>query len=1382
MKNRFLSVCLFAVLFSTIFLLLGCPNVSESPTLNIPNQTVDEGQVLQFDLKQYAADKNINALTFTIVSGVGEIVGTDYKYLPNYAEAGLKSVTIKVTNLSGKSVQSTFNIDVVDTPIEIEVQKIFNENKTLISWQEVADGADRIVVEKKVGDGVFAQIDELTADATHCENIVVANVRNTYRIKLYMETAFDTSNEVMFQFFESEDDIQFEFDGVIYTIDKEFSAENTEFSIREESGILHIDMLVDDQAPEASYKTSQEYSTYLTCPLVWPISLSWAHSPGSYYAEVSRRIVQITPISYFEYEPYEIPITSKEISGQVTDRLIVDFVPLDAAAAFFEFIEPIGLKQYTASILGYHEIEEYEHLVYFEPSNSSVTGYKKYSETVDNNFEPKNDFALIFIHGKQGTRIGESAVTGEDEEQRERWAEFYKKFNSTSNTFDYFEYYYDSNVRTATEYGEELYRIMDTAGIFDKYEKIFIISHSMGGLVSRGLLKELNTAEVAKIEQVYTLDTPHEGSPLASLIRTMTDENEYNRLLWYFDILELRQRFIDDLLLKGIRIITGTIKAGDLAGIAISELRELAYVIVDILKETPILFTVLIANYGRNLGLELAPYPGYTSIEYTYQDYLDNLSTELNNVNFPANTELNGLKTNLDKITYIKGKIATTKFQPSEEITIYDVGLLLCQMIFEEFADIAGMPAHSEGDGFVSLISQSLGVNEVLFDGINHDRITKDEDVVSYVHNDVIGRLDNSIPSVTKVSGPNGEISGNSSTFTWTGSDSDGTITKYEYRKDEGGWVSNGTSTSYTWNGYSEGQHKFEVRAQDNEGAYSNIISWSFTYSTGTIVVGEMVLVEGGTFMMGDTWGDGRQNELPVHEVTLSYDFFVGKYEVTFEEYDAFCDATGRSKPNDSGWGRGTRPVINIYWKDAVAYCNWLSEKNNLPKAYDSNGNLLDASSYETTDITKVVGYRLLTEAEWEYAARGGNESMGYKYSGSNTASDVAWYSENSGGKTHEVGTKLPNELGIYDMSGNVWEWCSDWYSSNYYSTSPSINPYNHTSSSRRVERCSGWREGIGGVKVSNRYGESPSTYRYSDLGFRVARTATSSSSAESMPTARSWLAAVNVGDKIMAIGGGDRITKTPYAKNEIYNPITNSWETLTPMPTPRYALAAAEYNGKVYVFGGQQIFGNASPVNNVEIYDPVTDSWSTGSPMPNARCELAAATCGDKIFVIAGLNYATRYNTLQIYSPGTDSWSTGASLPKSFSQHAAIGYGGKVYVFGGMDNSRKRLDTVYIYDPQSDTWSSGASAPTARSEIAAAVAGSKIYIFGGITKDFTEGLTTVDIYDPLSDSWQKGDPSLSKRSALAAASVGSKAYLIGGYLYGNPIIELNSVEAYSTE
>ena len=256
--------------------------------------------------------------------------------------------------------------------------------------------------------------------------------------------------------------------------------------------------------------------------------------------------------------------------------------------------------------------------------------------------------------------------------------------------------------------------------------------------------------------------------------------------------------------------------------------------------------------------------------------------------------------------------------------------------------------------------------------------------------------------------------------------------------------------------------------------------------TSSSVAKGNFILVEKGSFTMGDT--DGASDEKPTHKVTFTYNFYIGKYEVTFDEYDAFCSATGKSKPNDQGWGRGSRPVINVTWWDAIDYCNWLSEKEKLPKAYDSNGNLLDKDGRVTTDITKVLGYRLPTEAEWEFAARGGNKSRGYQYAGSSTVGDVAWYDSNSGGKTQEVGKKAPNELGIYDMSGNVWEWCSDWYDSGYYAKSPTTNPYNSTAGSNRVERGGGWYNDATSTRVAIRRNYSPSSADYY-LGFRIART-----------------------------------------------------------------------------------------------------------------------------------------------------------------------------------------------------------------------------------------------------------------------------------------------------
>jgi len=256
---------------------------------------------------------------------------------------------------------------------------------------------------------------------------------------------------------------------------------------------------------------------------------------------------------------------------------------------------------------------------------------------------------------------------------------------------------------------------------------------------------------------------------------------------------------------------------------------------------------------------------------------------------------------------------------------------------------------------------------------------------------------------------------------------------------------------------------------------------------------GKFVLVRAGTFQMGNTRNDseGNYDEKPVHTVNLTYDYWIGKYEVTFDEYDAFCEATGRSKPKDEGWTRGLRPVINVTWYDAIAYCNWLSEKEGLPKAYDSAGNLINGKGKITVDILEILGYRLPTEAEWEYAARGGTLSTkNYKYAGSDSIGEVAWYSGNSellGFQcTQVVGKKLPNSLGFYDMSGNVWEWCHDWYGE--YTAVEKENPIGPKSGARRVIRGGGWGSLELFCRVAIRDYGTPA-YSSGNLGFRVVRT-----------------------------------------------------------------------------------------------------------------------------------------------------------------------------------------------------------------------------------------------------------------------------------------------------
>ncbi len=260
----------------------------------------------------------------------------------------------------------------------------------------------------------------------------------------------------------------------------------------------------------------------------------------------------------------------------------------------------------------------------------------------------------------------------------------------------------------------------------------------------------------------------------------------------------------------------------------------------------------------------------------------------------------------------------------------------------------------------------------------------------------------------------------------------------------------------------------------------------------------ELVYVRAGSFLMGGTRrvSRSRPEEFPVHPVELTYDFWIGKYEVTFEQFDSFCSSVGREKPDDRTWGRLDRPVIHVSWWDAIAYCNWLSQMEDLPVAYrlrneEDAGRLLDWQGSVTEDITTVIGYRLPTEAEWEYAARGGHlNTDDFLYAGSDDPDEVAWHSTNANFRTHSIGQKKENALGLFDMSGNVAEWCHDWWSASFYQGGERTNPIGPSMGEYRIRRGGSWAAvAETHCRVSSRSHDRPGGSSGA-IGFRVARTA----------------------------------------------------------------------------------------------------------------------------------------------------------------------------------------------------------------------------------------------------------------------------------------------------
>ncbi|GMO50698.1 MAG: hypothetical protein Pg6C_14820 [Treponemataceae bacterium] len=232
-----------------------------------------------------------------------------------------------------------------------------------------------------------------------------------------------------------------------------------------------------------------------------------------------------------------------------------------------------------------------------------------------------------------------------------------------------------------------------------------------------------------------------------------------------------------------------------------------------------------------------------------------------------------------------------------------------------------------------------------------------------------------------------------------------------------------------------------------------------------------MVFIQGGTFVMGSPPSEfRRQNDEVQHSVTVS-PFYIGKFTVTQAEYGSIMGN------NPSSFEGANLPVENVNWYDAITYCNTRSQREGLMPVYSGNGD-------NVTWNRNANGYRLPTEAEWEYACRAGTATP---YHTGNSADSAGWYDNNSGGKTHPSGQKLPNAWGLFDMHGNVWEWCWDWYGE--YPPGVQENPAGAETGSNRVLRGGSWG-GFAQHLRSARRDCYPPAIRYNFLGFRLARNA----------------------------------------------------------------------------------------------------------------------------------------------------------------------------------------------------------------------------------------------------------------------------------------------------
>ena len=272
-----------------------------------------------------------------------------------------------------------------------------------------------------------------------------------------------------------------------------------------------------------------------------------------------------------------------------------------------------------------------------------------------------------------------------------------------------------------------------------------------------------------------------------------------------------------------------------------------------------------------------------------------------------------------------------------------------------------------------------------------------------------------------------------------------------------------------------------------------------------------------------------------------------------------------------------------------------------------------------------------------------------------------------------------------------------------------------------------------------------------------------------SMPTVRQAIRCEIVNEKIYCIGG--MISSGSFTnKVEVYDPVTNTWETKAPMPTARAVVGTIVFDEKIYCIGGT----NGTILNKVEVYDPATNTWETKASMPTARSGLAVSEINRKIYCIGGYNGSSRVTTVEVYDPATNTWETKTSMPTPRNGLAGAVIDGKIYIAGGHTNSG-RTNILEVYNSETDSWETKASMPTSRMDYALSVVNRKLYYIGG-SESSSSRSSKVEVYNPTTNTWETKTPMFAARSGMGCAAINGKIYCFGGNA-GSAYT--NTVEAY---